>query len=108
MGNAVHKFPTVKAKHLAVLHQDFFALVRHLMTHRPQRQFEAAQLVIERAAAGNYHRATTGKIDPKLGNGTLSSALSWHPKAPERRLDDREQLQAIITAAEALLEEHDA
>lgn len=105
MGNAAHTFPQVKAKPLAVLHQDFSALVRHLMTHKPQRQFEAARLAIERASAGNYHRATTGKVDHKLGNGTLSSALSWAPKAPETRIDDPAHLEAIIVAAEALLEE---
>lgn len=87
----------------AVLHQDLVALARCLMLLPESRQRGFARRKILLAHKADEQRLILGRSDPKLGDGTLSSAVNGCPKGGETPLDRAPYGKAFAVALAEVL-----
>ena len=86
-----------------MLHQDVVALARAMLTVPNASRAGFAEMIVQLSHAADRHRKNTFKAHPIFGDGTLASCCSGYPKAPERRLDDPDYGECLITALETIV-----
>lgn len=82
----------------AVLHQDLIALARCLLLVESNAQRVFARRKIRMAHLADVYRIKHGVSHPKLGDGTLSSALSGCERGEEMPVDRPQYSQALQTS----------
>ncbi len=88
----------------SVLFQDVLRVASALLQVPPSERYPLCCSLFERAAEADAYRARTGRIHPRFGNGTLTSATEAFAHAENQTLENRVFVSCLILVLRVLEE----